>query len=85
MTDKGRQQKNQSVVARLSQAHKVYKKVYSSRGIHQVKYILFGTYSYLLPAHLEAHPAEEAIGEVDGAGRCQRVALRVETGVAAAL
>ena len=38
-----------------------------------------------LSAHLEAHPAEEAIGEVDGTGRGQRMAWQIETGVAAAL
>ena len=41
--------------------------------------------TYLLPAHLEAHPAEEALGEVDGSRRGQRVAAQMEVGVAAAL
>ena len=48
-----------------------------------------GTYgfTYLLTAcaHLEAHPAEEALGEVDGSRRGQRVAAQMEVGVAAAL
>ena len=40
---------------------------------------------YCLTAHLEAHPAEEAVGEEDGAGRGQWVAAQMVAGVSAAL
>ena len=41
--------------------------------------------TYWLTVHLETHPAEKAVGEVNGAGRGQWVAARIEAGVPVAL